>query len=248
VYEIRVTPRLLKGEAIGSVINFRNITKRKLAEDALHMINQKLLLLSGITRHDILNQLTALGLCLNLVTEENTDPGVHTYINKALQITKTIQLQTEFTRDYQDIGLTKPVWVNLADTFEKAACMFEEQNLAFSFHGQKVEIYTDPLLERVFYNLIDNSIRHGEHVTSIHLTTIPAGDGLVVRYEDNGCGVDPREKHRIFEKGYGNHTGLGMFLIHEILSITGITIEEKGMWGEGVRFDITVPAGKFRKL
>ncbi len=233
-------------QVLGRVLNFRDITDRKQVEESLRVINQKLLLLSGITRHDILNQITALELYLNLIIDETTDPVISEYTGKAEQITKVIQLQVEFTRDYQDIGLHEPVWLQLNESFRKVAHSFEDQNLTFLSGDPEVELYADPLLERVFYNLIDNSIRHGERVCTIRITAIPKDNTLVIRYEDDGTGVLPQDKEKIFLNGYGKHTGLGMFLIHEILSITGIRIEETGTYGEGVRFDITVPAGKFR--
>jgi signal transduction histidine kinase len=58
--------------------------------------------------------------------------------------------------------------------------------------------------------------------------------------------VAPEEKDKIFLKGFGKHTGLGMFLIREILSITGMTIRETGTPGTGVRFEIRIPAGAFK--
>jgi signal transduction histidine kinase len=51
---------------------------------------------------------------------------------------------------------------------------------------------------------------------------------------------------RIFERGYGKNTGLGLFLSREILAITGITITENGVPGKGARFEITVPKGAYR--
>ena len=50
----------------------------------------------------------------------------------------------------------------------------------------------------------------------------------------------------IFSKGYGKFTGLGLYLCREILSITGISIKETGREGNGARFEITIPEGKFR--
>ena len=50
----------------------------------------------------------------------------------------------------------------------------------------------------------------------------------------------------IFEKGFGKNTGLGLFLIKEILAITGMTIQETGVPGKGARFEITVPKGHYR--
>ena len=101
---------------------------------------------------------------------------------------------------------------------------------------------------QVFCNLIDNSLRHGERVSEIRLSIKKEDPDLLLIYEDNGTGVVPEEKEKIFLKGFGKHTGLGMFLIKEILSITGLTIRENGIYLQGARFEIRVPAGKFRNL
>jgi signal transduction histidine kinase len=59
-------------------------------------------------------------------------------------------------------------------------------------------------------------------------------------------GISDEDKERLFEKGFGKNTGLGLFLCREILSITDITISETGMAGEGVRFEMLVPEGAWR--
>jgi signal transduction histidine kinase len=111
---------------------------------------------------------------------------------------------------------------------------------------QGVTVFADPMLEKVFSNLLDNSIRHGEHVTEIRVSTQKSGDDVVVVWEDNGIGVAAHEKERIFERGFGKNTGLGMFLIREILSLTAITIKETGAPGKGARFEIVVPKEAYR--
>jgi signal transduction histidine kinase len=58
--------------------------------------------------------------------------------------------------------------------------------------------------------------------------------------------VQESDKERIFKKGFGKNTGLGLFLSREILSITGLTMKETGIYGKGVRFEIIVPQGKYR--
>ena len=246
-YELSVTPHRLSDEIIGRVMNFRDISERKRAEEAMRDTNQKLLLLSGITRHDILNQITALSLYLHLVREDTSDSSISGYLEKMDAMIRTMQMHIEFTSDYQDVGLHEPVWQNPALQFEKAARTFSDKGIEFRAGDCGFEIYTDPLLERVFYNLVDNSIRHGEHVSWISLTTAAVGDELLIIYSDNGTGVTLADKEKIFIKGFGKHTGFGMFLIHEILSITGISIRENGVPGEGVRFEILVPVGKFRQ-
>ena len=70
---------------------------------------------------------------------------------------------------------------------------------------------------------------------------------LTLVIEDDGVGIPARDKSRIFERGFGKNTGLGLFLVKEILAITGISIRETGIPGSGARFEITVPNGAWRK-
>jgi signal transduction histidine kinase len=107
-------------------------------------------------------------------------------------------------------------------------------------------LFSDPMLEKVFFNLLDNSIRHGAHVTEIRVSSHTSDGNLVVVWEDNGTGVAADQKKRIFERGVGKNTGLGLFLVREILALTGITITETGEPGKGARFEMTVPHGQYR--
>lgn len=248
IYEIYVTPHKVHDKTIGSVINLREITERKNYEDRLKLVNQKLLLLSGITRHDIVNQLTALRLYGDMIRHVNTVPLITEYAEKMDQIMDTMQQQAEFTSDYQDLGLYAPVWQSPSETFINASLSFTKHQISFSTDGENVEILADRLLDRVFYNLIDNSIRHGSHVSIIRLSVSLSSSSVLIMYEDNGSGIAPEEKELIFQKGFGKNTGFGMFLINEILSMTSITIRETGLYGIGARFEMSIPEGKFRMV
>jgi signal transduction histidine kinase len=70
---------------------------------------------------------------------------------------------------------------------------------------------------------------------------------MVIIWEDNGIGILPDEKERIFNRGFGKNTGLGLYFTREILALTGISISETGESGSGARFEITIPNGKFRR-
>ena len=107
-------------------------------------------------------------------------------------------------------------------------------------------MYADPMLEKVFSNLVENSVVHGETVKKITISTMVDGSDMVVVYEDDGCGIPDGEKERIFDRGHGKNSGYGLYLSKEILSITGIDILENGRPGEGTRFEIRVPQGVYR--
>ncbi|MDO9326388.1 MAG: HAMP domain-containing sensor histidine kinase, partial [Methanoregula sp.] len=108
------------------------------------------------------------------------------------------------------------------------------------------EIFADPLVVKVCYNLMDNAVRYGGKITSISFSLMECDDDHLVVCEDDGDGVIAGDKEKIFERGFGKNTGMGLFLSREILAITGITIRETGEPGRGARFEMRVPKGAWR--
>jgi len=106
-------------------------------------------------------------------------------------------------------------------------------------------LLADPLLEKAVYKLIENSLQHGECVTHITATFSVEDNGHgVLTFEDNGIGISDELKSRIFDKEFRKIPDL--FLIREILSLTGMTIHECGRPGHGARFEITIPSGYWK--
>lgn len=134
----------------------------------------------------------------------------------------------------------------MSRSYQRAKVLCAEQGVTYVLDTGTIEIYADPMLERLFYILLDNSYRHGSKVSRISLTAIRSGEGCLIVYEDNGIGVAEQDKKKIFQKGYGRNSGLGLYLGMQILSITGIGIRETGIPKEGARFEIEVPKGMWR--
>ena len=222
------------------------IQERKRYEDAIELANKKLNTLSSITRHDILNQITALGMFLSLAKEIATDPAVIGHLNNIEQITLLIQKQIRFTRDYQNIGTSSPHWQRVQRVIDNAVTDLHFGKAALEADLNDLEIYADLLLEKVFYNLLENSIRHGGEVTKIRFYFRRDESGVTIIYEDNGVGIPSHAKEKIFKREYYRNTGYGLFLVAEILGITGLSIKESGEPGKGARFEIFIPPGSFR--
>lgn len=218
-----------------------DITKQKIAQDALVQSNRKLNLLSSITRHDVLNQITILLAYLDLLKKKNKDPDLEPFIDKQVEATQSIRTQIVFTKEYQDVGVKEPLWQNLGTTIADAREYGRVEYVSWEDNLDTIEVYADPLLEKVFSNLISNSLMHGETVTSIRFFTEERPSALLLVYEDNGVGIPEKDKKKIFHHGFGKNTGFGLFLSREILSITGLSITETGMEGKGARFEISIP-------
>ncbi|MDD1684550.1 MAG: response regulator, partial [Methanoregula sp.] len=206
--------------------NIRDITNRKHAEDALALASRKLNLMSGITRHDMLNQLTVLSGSLELALATVKNPEDIAHINRAHKAADTILRQIEFTREYEDLGVNTPVWQRVSGIVRSAASQMADNAITLEIPDDQLEIYADPLLIKVFYNLFDNARQHGGAVTRISISYHSTSTGLIITIADNGTGISMEDKKQLFERGFGKHTGLGLFLSREILSITGISIRE----------------------
>jgi len=184
---------------------------------------------------------------LALLEQKQPDPTPNEYFLKVNTATKRISAMIQFTKEYESIGVNAPVWQNchgLVDTAAKEAPLGKvmvKNDLPTS-----AEVFADPLVVKVFYNLMDNAARYGGKITTIRFFVQESDDVHLIVCEDDGDGVAADEKEKIFERGFGKNTGLGLALSREILSITGITIKETGEPGKGARFEITVPKGVWR--
>jgi PAS domain S-box-containing protein len=235
------------GQVVAFFMLTQDITDQKRAEEGLRQANRKLNLLSGITRHDIQNQLTALLGYIDLSLEMTEDNNLQMIFRRENELVAQIRSEITFTKGYEEIGVHSPEWQKVEILIENAELMIPAGAVRLHSTLENLEIYADPLLMRVFYNLIENALRHGHRVTEIRFSMRPGDAGtLVLICEDDGDGVSEDIKERIFYKGVGSNTGLGLFLTREILAITGITIAETGTPGRGARFEMVVPKGGHR--
>jgi PAS domain S-box-containing protein len=230
------------------LIQIHDIDEIRRAHDAITQVNNKLKILSSITRHDILNRIIVTSAYSEMILEEITDETLRKRLDAIKQVTHEIQNLIEFTGQYNDLGATIPEWQKIEYILNYRLIQGLLSGIELTSDLAGLEIYADRMLEKVMYNLIENSVRHGQNLTRICLTSHEKARDMVILYEDDGGGLIVDEKEKAFKKGFGKNTGLGLFLIREILSITGISIIENGEPGVGVRFEIRVPAGKWRRV
>ncbi len=225
----------------------QDITERKQAENALELSNRKLGILSGITRHDILNQLTVLMGYLGILKKKQPDPTFDEYFKKISTAAERISSMIRFTREYEAIGAQAPVWQDCRTLVDAAAREVSLGKVVIKNNlPPGAEVFADSLIVKVFYNLTDNAVRHGEKVTTVRFSVEEHIGEHILVCEDDGVGIPAEEKEKIFNRGFGKNSGMGLFLSREILSITGISITETGEPGRGARFEICVPGGMWR--
>jgi PAS domain S-box-containing protein len=227
---------------------FLDITNMKMMDAALKKANKKLNILSSITRHDILNQITSMNLYLDIIRGDSDDPQRREeFFDAAEVIMANLERIITFTRDYEDLGVREPEWQDVGAVIDREVGAFAG---AIAVHNtvQGLEVYADSMLGKVFSNLIGNSLMHGGTVHGVALSFAECGSEGCIIVADDGVGVPRDMKEKIFSKGVGKNTGFGLFLSREILDITGITIRETGVPGAGARFELRVPKDKFHRL
>lgn len=223
-----------------------DIHERKRAEDALRRANKQIVLLNSITRHDIINGITKLLGYIDIARRDTKNEKMLEILDKEKAITNTIQRQITFTRDYQNIGIRPPQWKNISASIRAAATEVNLGKITLSLKIENAEIFTDDLIEKVFYNLMENSVQHGGKVTTITFSLKHQSRSSTLICEDDGIGISLEEKELIFEHSRGGRINYGLFFSREVLAITGLSIKETGDPGSGARFEILVPKEMIR--
>lgn len=223
-----------------------DITPLRQTQNALKKAMNKLTILSGITRHDILNCSTIIRMNIYLLLDVITDSSILKRLQIIADTEEKITQLIQFTGEYEKLGLHEPQWIDITDILSRMSVSTLIQDRILISPPKGVTIFADPMIEKVLYNLIDNSIRHGGSVTTITISYAYEGKELIVVYSDDGVGIEPDDKNRIFNQGYGKNTGMGLFLCREILALTDISIDETGIPGEGVRFLMRVKYGLYK--
>lgn len=226
----------------------QDVTEQRRAELSLKRANAKLELLGGITKHDISNQLSIMSGNLALLRDGEVDEMKKRRLARLENAIDIIEKRLLFVREYQTSGSDSPIWNNVSDLIDQLPIKGNVDNLRLSKQLLGVEVLADPMLKIVFHNLLDDSIKYAAKPVTVGIHCEQKGNELVIIYEDKGPGIPQEKKEDIFHKGGSKGTGIGLYLSREILSESNITIKEVGMPGEGVRFELGIPAGQYRMV
>ncbi len=104
------------------------------------------------------------------------------------------------------------------------------------------------LVERLFENLINNSLRSVPHGGAITITAEPAGDRVMIALADTGPGIAPETLQRLFnrkERAVGAAgSGLGLIIVKRILELHGSGIDAASAPSEGTTFRFSLPRSR----
>ncbi len=113
--------------------------------------------------------------------------------------------------------------------------------------GTSCMIWNDPYkIRQVLINLLDNAVHAVKKKGRIKLSIEEVANEIVLAIEDNGIGIPEENLGKIFDpfftsKAFDEGTGLGLFVVHKILSSINGGIDVKSIVGKGSRFEIRLP-------
>jgi PAS domain S-box-containing protein len=223
----------------------RDITDRKEADNKVAAVNEKIRVVGSLTRHDVRNKLSIILSNAYLLKKNIGDsPKLEKFISNIENAVDASSKLFEFSSYYEKIGVEQPSEINVGEFFRQAVALqtnLPELQIINECSGFTVS--ADSLLRQIFYNLVDNSVKHGQITSKIHVYFLEEQGVTRLIYEDNGVGVPEANKQRMFTEGFttGNGSGLGLMLVKKIVEAYGWTITEEGQLGVGVKFVMSIP-------
>ncbi|MGF3522725.1 MAG: PAS domain S-box protein [Candidatus Bathyarchaeia archaeon] len=217
-----------------------DLTERKKLED-------KLAVLSGFISHDIGNKIFNIKTALNLTKKLAEDkPELTQRLNKIEDALDKIQRILDASKIYEQIGSHALEPINVGKAVNDAASLFSDlKSVKIINKVEDLTVNADSLLTTIFNNLIDNSLKHGKTVTTIKVSHQQSTDGAEnIIYEDDGVGIKPADKEKLFAKGFGQGAGYGLYLIKRACELYGWTITEEGTPNKGAKFTIRIPPSR----
>lgn len=261
--EVTVTNLLHQPGVNAFVINSRDITQRKEAEERLKNQNEELKKINSEldgfvyrASHDLRAPLSSILGLISISKEEKDIRQKEEYLNMMEKSVKKLDLFIRNIIDYSrnarlQISVTPVRFDELISSIFDEYKYMERSTLIerkLTIEGN-TDFYSDIFrLKIIFSNIISNAIRYSNpRVNSFIRISINMTDAnAVIHFEDNGAGIATESVNRIFEMFYRASesnvgSGLGLYIVKEVVQALGGTIKVDSELGKGTTFIVTVP-------
>jgi PAS domain S-box-containing protein len=138
----------------------------------------------------------------------------------------------------------------LKNFYDEALLLTRDKNISIVFaRGHHATIMGDEnMLRLVMFNLLDNAIKYAPRGGRIHLGYTIQDQQIIMNFSDNGPGIPPEERKRIFDPftrgsktGSIGGTGLGLTLVKLVVEAHNGTISVESEMGKRTTFLISLP-------
>jgi len=247
------------GAVIRSVGMVQDITDLKKAEEELRRSNENLEQFAYVASHDLQEPLRMMASYSELLErryKDKLDADADEFIAYIVDGAKRLQKLINDLLAYSRIGRADKAMYGL-DCNAVLSRVLAGMNHAIT--GSGAVVTSDPLpaaltgneslFTQLFQNLIGNAIKfHGDEPPRVHIAAVRKDGDWLFSVKDNGIGIDPRYKDRIFIifqrlHGRGDYpgTGIGLSICKRIVETHGGRIWPESEPGKGSTFYFTIP-------
>ncbi|HOO65288.1 MAG: sensor histidine kinase [Bacteroidales bacterium] len=232
---------------------------RKLSE-TINLKNKIFSVISHDLRSPVVNILYTLYMLKEEEFRERTELMADACIQSSQQLITLLENMLVWGRGQEDMIRYAPAEHDLADliltniSILKDGADRKDISLNFTQVGKAKGWFDRDLIDIVIRNLLSNAIKytnHGGRVTIVVRQKEEASDWVTISICDNGIGISPERQKRLFteselestpgtdsEKG----TGIGLRLVHELVTLSKGTITVESTPGSGSCFTVMLPA------
>jgi len=240
------------GDFTGYVGFFKDIRQRKEYERRLQEQRDSLDVLNQVVRHDIRNDLQVVSASAERLKGE-VDGESQAALDRILGSIESAVELTNTAGDLADVMLGTPEEserIPLRSTLEsgisEVRSAYSDASVTVEGEIPPVSVCADEMLPSVFRNLLKNAVQHNDRDRPEVTVSVDAGDDAVsVRVADDGPGVPDERKDEIFgrgEKGLESRgTGIGLFLVRELVESHGGTVRVEDNDPRGAVFVVELP-------
>ncbi|MFP8951737.1 PAS domain S-box protein [Natrialbaceae archaeon A-arb3/5] len=235
-----------------------DITERKQFEQKLEQSNKRLEQFAYAASHDLQEPLRMVTSYLQLIehryADELDEDGaefIEFAVDGADRMRDMIEGLLEYSRVETRGDPFEPIDLDavLADVRQDLQMRIEESDAAITAESLP-HVEGDPgQLRQVFQNLLSNAIEYsGDDPPQVDISAVRNGSNAVVSVTDEGIGIDPDDRERVFEIFQSLHakddhsgTGIGLALCKRIIERHGGDIWVESEPGKGATFSFTLP-------
>ncbi len=261
LYPEDCTIALLKGRS-DDLKNFISIRRDIMDKVRLEGIAEKVdaeknndLIVTGV-RHEIGNVINSLAMLLGVARtklDAIDKPAVGDYLDRALEevrkgtsILQSLKNSNFCERpDFQNIGI--PEFLHKFLELIKEDFAAKEIAINTTMETRAFFCFADPrLLHQILLNLMINAADalEGRDERRIALSVFREEDSIVIRLQDNGCGMSEEQLKNLFQPFHttkARGTGLGLVIVKKLLSAINGSIKVTSLQNVGTTIDIKVP-------
>ncbi len=247
-YLVRTTPiEDGRDRHAGRLFVAREITDRKRRETRLERQNERLAEFANIVSHDLRNPLTVAGGHLQLAREaDDPDPHLNEIERSHERMETIIEDVLALAREGRDVTDAEPV--DLVALADHAWASVDTGDATLAIDSSAQILADSDRLRRLLENLFRNSLEHGTdradgaelEISVGTLSGAHDGSGAGFYVADDGVGIPPSQRDRVFEGGYTTDvdgTGFGLSIVDEIATAHGWSSTVAESESGGARFE-----------